>query len=246
MPGQQNGDTAFQEERSRRQERAQRILDAAAGLIQRWGYKKTTIDDIAKHAGVAKGTIYLHWKTREELFRALMLREELKLAEDIKQRIAHDPEGSTLHGMIKHATLATMKHPLWKAVLLRDTVMLGELARPQAGNAAYEEQVASFKVYFEFLRSQGLVRTDIGLREEVYMLSAISLGFLLVEPFLTDEFKLSDEEAAAMLAETIRCTFEPHHAATPGELEGASNAFNQYFDRMVDIMKEESQKEMGS
>lgn len=50
------------EERSKRQERAHRILDAAAELVLRWGYKKTTIDDIAKQAKVAKGTIYLHWK----------------------------------------------------------------------------------------------------------------------------------------------------------------------------------------
>ena len=60
-------------ERSKREERADRILDAAANLILRWGYKKTTIDDIAKQAGVAKGTIYLHWKTREDLFVALLI-----------------------------------------------------------------------------------------------------------------------------------------------------------------------------
>ncbi len=62
------------EDRSRRQGRADRILDAAAELILRWGYRKTTIDDIARQAGVAKGTIYLHWKTREDLFMALLTR----------------------------------------------------------------------------------------------------------------------------------------------------------------------------
>ncbi len=35
-------------------ERAQRILDAVEELTLRWGYSKTTIDDIAKQAGVAK------------------------------------------------------------------------------------------------------------------------------------------------------------------------------------------------
>ena len=64
------------------EERGERILEAAAALITRWGYKKTTIDDIAKQAGVAKGTIYLHWKTREELFKAVILHEEMELVED--------------------------------------------------------------------------------------------------------------------------------------------------------------------
>src|SRR6478672_9596658 len=111
-------------EADRRQERAERILDAAAALILRWGYKKTTIDDIARQAGVAKGTIYLHWKTREDLFVALATREDIKLAEDIKRRIASDPEGSTLRGFVKHTTLALMKNPLVKAMLLNDTEML--------------------------------------------------------------------------------------------------------------------------
>src|SRR3954449_1951123 len=91
---------------SRRQERGQRILDAAATLILRWGYNKTTIDDIARQAGVAKGTIYLHWKTREDLFTALMRREYIRLAEDIRQRLAGDPEGGTLHALTKQSVLA--------------------------------------------------------------------------------------------------------------------------------------------
>src|SRR6478672_1579101 len=90
-------------EADRRQERAERILDAAAALIMRWGYNKTTIDDIARQAGVAKGTIYLHWKTREDLFAALLKREKAELADDLKQRIAADPAGATLRGLFKHS-----------------------------------------------------------------------------------------------------------------------------------------------
>ncbi|HEX5414643.1 MAG TPA: helix-turn-helix domain-containing protein, partial [Chloroflexota bacterium] len=75
----------------RQRERARRILDAAAELILRWGYDKTTIDDIARQAGVAKGTIYLHWKTREDLFAALVRREKLDMGEEVKRRVAQDP-----------------------------------------------------------------------------------------------------------------------------------------------------------
>ena len=72
MASKRNTAHSTEEDRSWRQERADRILDAAAELILRWGYKKTTIDDIAKQSRVAKGTIYLHWKTREDLFMALL------------------------------------------------------------------------------------------------------------------------------------------------------------------------------
>lgn len=223
---------------TKREERAQRILNVAAELIQRWGYNKTTIDDIARQAGVAKGTIYLHWKTREDLFRALMAREKIALVEDLQRRIADDPEGMTLHGMCKQGMLAVMKNPLMKAVLLSDTDVLGELTRVEHGTAAYAEQITKFNAYFEVLRRQGMVRDDLGLREAMYMLSAICVGFMLVEPFLPDQFKLSDEASAEMMAETIRRTFEPSTPVTPEALRIISSAFNDYIDQYIDYKLE--------
>src|SRR5262249_5935990 len=54
-----------------RAERAARILDAAADLLLRHGYRRVTIDDVAAGAGIGKGTVYLHWKAREQLFSAV-------------------------------------------------------------------------------------------------------------------------------------------------------------------------------
>ena len=62
------------EQHDERQQREEQILDAAAALLVRWGYRKTTIDDVAREAGVGKGTIYLHWKDKNELFRAAIWR----------------------------------------------------------------------------------------------------------------------------------------------------------------------------
>jgi AcrR family transcriptional regulator len=44
------------------------ILDAAERLLERFGYRKTTIDDLAADAGIGKGTIYLHFPSKEEVF----------------------------------------------------------------------------------------------------------------------------------------------------------------------------------
>src|SRR5215471_16433596 len=240
--------TPLPDQRSKRQERADRILDAAAELIVRWGYKKTTIDDIARQAGVAKGTIYLHWKTREDLFMALLTREDLKLVEDIKQRIANDPEGSTLRGFVKQSTLALMKNPLMKAMLLNDTEMLGEYASREYNSATYAERIENYTTFLEFLRAHGIVRTDMGVREQTYILSAIWMGFLLVDPWMPDELKASDEEIAEMLANTVQYALEPRTTATgseidAGTLQEVSNALNQYIDQEVNAIKD-MQKEV--
>src|SRR5207253_6325715 len=44
------------------------ILVEAARAFARWGFKKTSVDEIAKAAGVAKGTIYLAAESREDRF----------------------------------------------------------------------------------------------------------------------------------------------------------------------------------
>jgi len=43
------------------------ILEAAEGLFERYGYRKTTVDEIAQAAGLGKGTIYLYFKSKEDL-----------------------------------------------------------------------------------------------------------------------------------------------------------------------------------
>ena len=43
------------------------ILDAADRLLARYGYKKMTIDDLAQEVGIGKGTIYLHFRSKQEI-----------------------------------------------------------------------------------------------------------------------------------------------------------------------------------
>src|SRR5438105_7275188 len=231
------------EERSKREQRADRILDAAGELMLRWGYNKTTIDDIARYAGVAKGTIYLHWKTREDLFTALMRREYIRLVEDIQQRISGDPEGGTLHGITKHSMLATMKSPLMKAVLLRDTDLLGEWMRKEYANTSFSEQIAQSLALFEHLRSRGVVGDDIDIRKQVYMLDAITLGFLLIDQYMPDDFKYSDEEVAEMTAETIKRTFEPSQQPDEKTKQEISNTVISSLDNVLAIRNRIDQEE---
>jgi AcrR family transcriptional regulator len=43
------------------------ILDAMERLLARYGYKKTTVDDLAREAGIGKGTVYLYFPSKEEV-----------------------------------------------------------------------------------------------------------------------------------------------------------------------------------
>jgi AcrR family transcriptional regulator len=216
----------------------------------RWGYNKTTIDDIARLAGVAKGTIYLHWKTREDLFTALMKREYIRLAEDLQQRIASDPEGGTMHGITKHSMLATMKNPLMKAVLLRDTDLLGEWMRKEYASETYSQQIDQALALVEHIRSHGVVRDDIDARKYVYMLDAITIGFLVIEQYMPGDFKYSDEEIVEMTAEVVERTFAPSPPLSPQPDEQTrqevSNTLTSYIDDVITLRKRQDQEEATS
>lgn len=43
------------------------ILDATDSLLARYGYKKMTIDDLAAEVGIGKGSVYLHFSSKEEI-----------------------------------------------------------------------------------------------------------------------------------------------------------------------------------
>jgi AcrR family transcriptional regulator len=47
------------------------ILDAALRVFGQYGYRRTSMDDIAREAGIGKGTIYLSFAGKDEVFQAL-------------------------------------------------------------------------------------------------------------------------------------------------------------------------------
>ena len=57
------------------------ILDAAGKIFLRYGYKKTSMDDLARAAGLSRQALYLHFTSKEDLFRAAIL----KIIEDDRQ-----------------------------------------------------------------------------------------------------------------------------------------------------------------
>jgi len=58
--------------RRRKEERPQEITEAALAAFAEKGYAATRVDDVAKRAGVSKGLLYLYFKTKEELFKAVV------------------------------------------------------------------------------------------------------------------------------------------------------------------------------
>ncbi|MFN2482067.1 MAG: TetR/AcrR family transcriptional regulator [Pyrinomonadaceae bacterium] len=59
------------------------ILDATDRLLARYGYRKMTIEDIAREVGIGKGSVYLHFASKEEI----VLSRVDRLVERLKERL---------------------------------------------------------------------------------------------------------------------------------------------------------------
>jgi len=79
-------------------ERRQAIIDAAMEEFISRGFAATRLDDIAKRAGVAKGTIYLHFKDKESMFEELIRTAIVPLVGRIQ---GPPPTGGTVRDLIE-------------------------------------------------------------------------------------------------------------------------------------------------
>ncbi|HZZ83965.1 MAG TPA: helix-turn-helix domain-containing protein [Anaeromyxobacteraceae bacterium] len=72
-------------------EARQAILEAAEELFARYGFKKTSIDDIAQAARIGKGTVYLHFSSKEQLFAEFVRRVSVRMHDTLTTAVKRAP-----------------------------------------------------------------------------------------------------------------------------------------------------------
>ena len=210
-------------------ERGQRILDIAARLILRYGYNKTTMQDIALEAAVSKSTLYLYWKNKEELFQALITRETLRMFDAWLERIQVDPEGGTLFGIYRHGFLTLLAHPLMMAFYTKESVVLGDYVR-QRGPAVYTRPYLLNRALVQQLQSVGLIRQDLRADIMNHILMIISVGLFSISELVPQELAPPYEEVADALAGMVQRALSP---AQPGDSEQGKRAFRVYLEQLA-------------
>ena len=101
--------SSSQEPRWRRlpEERPQQIIDAALAIFGERGLAAARLEDIAKRAGLSKGTIYLYFPNKEELFREVIRSTIIAQIERAERELAAATQQSA------HETLAQFVRGYW-------------------------------------------------------------------------------------------------------------------------------------
>jgi AcrR family transcriptional regulator len=71
-----------------KKDKENRIIEAAEALFSRYGLKKTSIEEIAKLAGLGKGTVYLYFRSKEEIFEAVVEKMSEVLTASLRTALA--------------------------------------------------------------------------------------------------------------------------------------------------------------
>ncbi|GHH72573.1 TetR family transcriptional regulator [Streptosporangium violaceochromogenes] len=208
-------------------ERANRILDATRDLTLRFGYRKVTVEDIATAAGVGKGTVYLHWRTKDELYEALLLRESIEVIEEFTAMLRRDPSQVRPCRFARASFLSMSRRPLLRALFAPDLELLGRLVRHpmRSHDLLAADRFHTVAERFELLRSD--------VPSARYTLSAAMAGFYLFDGMNPKGAELDAEAKADALAFTVRHAFEPAETPSPDTLAAAAAEYISIFRDLI-------------
>jgi AcrR family transcriptional regulator len=221
-----------------RRERAGKILDAAAALLRAHGYRRVSIDDVAVGAGVGKGTIYLHWRTREALFWAVLQRETLGLLEQLTADLDADAELALPQRLISRIFLELDGRPLVRALLMSDKEILGSLAADETVAAAQREMTGQ-PDYLQLLHSHGLLRPGLSAEAAGHVLNCVTHGFFAGAE-TADPPPLPEQ--AELLAFVLSRTLGTDEPPSPSQVSALSRSVTEMFTAITDVQRRQLQQ----
>lgn len=87
-------DAPVRKRERRKEARPSEIIDAALDVFGNKGFAAARLDDIASHAGISKGTLYLYFTSKEELLKAAVRERVVSMLEQGRETVANF-EGTT-------------------------------------------------------------------------------------------------------------------------------------------------------
>ena len=179
----------------------EKIVQAAITTFSKYGYDKTRMDDIAKSAKIGKGTLYLYFKSKEELFYAISensikeLKEQLSRLFSKKEDLVHDAEKfyDQYRNLIHDSEKVSFE-------------MIAESSRnPKLRKALYEQRMKVYDIVIDYLHRQiekGFFRKDMDV-------NAIASGLVALYDGLTISklLGISEYHNKKAWTQTIRAIF---------------------------------------
>lgn len=154
-----------------------RILDATESLLAQFGYRKMTVEDVARKVGIGKGTIYLHFDGKQELALSTVDRIVERLVERLRATAASEaPAAERLQSMLKTRVLFRFDSVQDYSQSLNDLLRAIRSALLERRRHHFEMEAREFeRVLQEGLRRGELSLTDARQTAHLLLIATNSL-----------------------------------------------------------------------
>lgn len=160
-----------------RPETIEQIFQSAVDVFAHSGFERAKMDDIARHAGVAKGTIYYHFKGKEELFVALMNARMEGIMDRLQRQITETEDPVLqLRGLLEAMVEYLYRNRTFAKLLISET--WGSIQRQHEFRARIRELVDLIEGVLTRGVSQECFRPTRGHDTAVAIFGAVSVAVL--------------------------------------------------------------------
>lgn len=140
----------------------QQIIEGARGIFLTQGFDAASMNDIARAAGVSKGTLYVYFKDKEKLFEAIVMEECTVHAEGV---FTLDHDDRDVEGVLTRLGMSFVPFLCrkGKSAVLRTVIAIAD-RMPEVGRIFYETGPAhGIQLVADYLRVQtkaGVIKVD--------------------------------------------------------------------------------------
>ncbi|MBW8772264.1 MAG: TetR/AcrR family transcriptional regulator [Gemmatimonadetes bacterium] len=169
----------------RPEDRPDEILDAATTVFGEQGFARTRLEDVAKRAGVSKGTLYLYFDSKEALFREMVRRNVVSVVAEAEAKYLNHP------GTAQEA-LTAMVHGWWEQLGDRESACIHRLVGaelssfPELGRFYFEEVIARSRRLISALIQRGVASGEF--RPVAHEYAVRGLPSLVIHAINTQRF----------------------------------------------------------
>ena len=186
------------------QVRTLKILTKSEQLLLRYGYSKVTIDDIARECGLGKGTIYLHFKSKENLFYAVFLKASAEISFEIIKLIDKDKNTVNFTDLAVESYAACFNRKLIVALFTGDSQLLGKLMLNKNSSVSQNLKQKLIHDAITMYRNCNYINQDMDINLQIHTINMLLLGMFNYNSCLKDCLTLEDQKT--ILYETIKKT----------------------------------------
>ncbi len=163
----------------RKDARPQELLDAALDLFVERGYAATRLDDVAARAGVSKGTLYLYFANKEDLFKAV-IRENMVSVLGEGQDMIDGYEGHTAD-LFREIVLAWWERIGSTKLSGITKLMLAEASNfPEVAQFYHDEVIMRGNAVITALLARGVARGEFREVETEQIVNVVSAALMML------------------------------------------------------------------